>query len=173
MSEITRRLATRVGVDLSKRVSQAHVVDRSGRRLLSKAMSPSVFFAWCAEFPAGCMVAMEACGGAHHVARRLRLLGLEVRLIAGQFVTPYRLAGKSGKNDANGPADGLGAGGQRGRLRAVRHRAAIRCLAGLIPSQNYRRQSQPGTHHQAGRRLPSHPADPGCQVGRDDGAPTQ
>jgi transposase len=47
---------------------------------------------------------MEACGGAHHVARRLRLLGLDARLIAGQFVTPYRMTGKSGKNDANDAA---------------------------------------------------------------------
>jgi transposase len=46
----------------------------------------------------------EACGGAHHVARRLRLLGFDVRLIAGHFVTPYRMAGKSGKNDANDAA---------------------------------------------------------------------
>jgi transposase len=47
---------------------------------------------------------MEACGGAHHVARRLRLLGLDARLVAGHFVTPYRMAGKSGKNDANDAA---------------------------------------------------------------------
>ena len=47
---------------------------------------------------------MEACGGAHHLARRLRLLGLDARLIAGHFVTPYRMAGKSGKNDANDAA---------------------------------------------------------------------
>ena len=47
---------------------------------------------------------MEACGGAHHVARRLRVMGLDARLVAGHFVTPYRMAGKSGKNDANDAA---------------------------------------------------------------------
>ena len=73
MSEITRALISRVGVDLSKRVFQVHAVDRSGRLLLAKAMSPDRFFAWCAELAAGCVVAMEACGGAHHVARRLRV----------------------------------------------------------------------------------------------------
>jgi transposase len=104
MTEITRALFARVGVDLSKRVFQVHAVDRAGRVLLAKAMSPQRFFAWCAELPAGCLVAMEACGGAHHVARRLRLLGLDARLIAGHFVTPYRMAGKSGKNDANDAA---------------------------------------------------------------------
>jgi transposase len=104
MAEITRALVARVGVDLSKRVYQVHAVDRSGRVVQIKAMSPSRYFAWCGELPAGCVVAMEACGGAHHVARRLRLLGLDARLVAGHFVTPYRMAGKSGKNDANDAA---------------------------------------------------------------------
>ena len=104
MAEVTRGAAARVGVDLSKRVFQVHAVDRSGRVVLAKALSPDRFFAWCAELPAGCLVAMEACGGAHHVARRLRVLGLDARLIAGHFVTPYRMAGKGGKNDANDAA---------------------------------------------------------------------
>jgi transposase len=104
MSEITRSAITRVGVDLSKRVFQVHAVDRSGRVVTAKPLSPDRFHAWCADLPAGCMVAMETCGGAHHVARRLRLLGLDARLVAGHFVTPYRMAGKRGKNDANDAA---------------------------------------------------------------------
>jgi transposase len=43
--------------------------------------------------------AMEACASAHHWGRKLRALGLDVRLIAASFVTPYRMEGKSGKND--------------------------------------------------------------------------
>ncbi len=104
MTEITRAPVARVGVDLSKRVYQVHAVDAQGRVVLAKAMPVDRFFAWCAELPNGCVLAMETCGGAHHVARRLRLLGLDARLIAGHFVTPYRMAGKSGKNDANDAA---------------------------------------------------------------------
>ena len=104
MTEITRGAAARVWVDLSKRVFQVHAVDQSGRVVLARPLSPDRFFTWCSELPAGCLVAMEACGGAHHVARRLRLLGLDARLVAGHFVTPYRMAGKSGKNDANDAA---------------------------------------------------------------------
>lgn len=104
MTEITRTAMARVGVDLSKRVFQVHAVQRSGQVVLAKAMTPQRFFAWCAELPAGCLVAMEACGGAHHVARRLRSMGLDARLIAGHFVSPYRMAGKRGKNDANDAA---------------------------------------------------------------------
>jgi transposase len=70
MAEVTRGAVARVGVDLSKRVFQVHAVDRSGRVVLAKALSAGRFFAWCAELPAGCLVAMEACGGAHHAARR-------------------------------------------------------------------------------------------------------
>ena len=46
------------------------------------------------------LVALEACGGAHHWARKLRGYGLDARLIAGHFVTPYRMAGKGRKNGA-------------------------------------------------------------------------
>ena len=104
MTEITRSPIARVGVDLSKRTYQVHAVDRGGRVVLARSMSAERFFTWCAELPAGCMVAMETCGGAHHVARRLRGMGLDARLVAGHFVTPYRMAGKSGKNDANDAA---------------------------------------------------------------------
>jgi transposase len=104
MAEITRTAIARVGVDLSKRVYQVHAVDRSGRVVRARQMSAERFFAWCTDLPSGCLVAMEACGGAHHVARRLLGMGLDARLVAGHFVTPYRMAGKSGKNDANDAA---------------------------------------------------------------------
>lgn len=104
MAEITRTTIARVGVDLSKRLYQVHAVDRGGRVVLARPMQVERFFAWCAELPAGCLVAMETCGGAHHVARRLARMGLDARLMAGHFVTPYRMAGKSGKNDANDAA---------------------------------------------------------------------
>ena len=43
---------------------------------------------------------MEACSGAHHWARAFRQHGHTVKLIAPKFVTPYRMSGKRGKNDA-------------------------------------------------------------------------
>lgn len=104
MAQLSMAPVARIGVDLSKRLYQVHAIDRSGRVVVAKPLSADRFFAWCTELPAGCLVAMEACGGAHHAARRLRLLGIDVRLIAGHFVTPYRMAGKSGKNDANDAA---------------------------------------------------------------------
>jgi transposase len=47
---------------------------------------------------------MEACSGAHHWARKLISLGFDARLIAAHFVTPYRMQGSGGKNDANDAA---------------------------------------------------------------------
>jgi len=104
MSEITRGDVVRVGVDLAKRVIQVHAVDASGRVVACKALARDKFMAWCAQLPPGCLVAMEACSGAHHWARRLRAMGLDARLIAGHFVGPYRMQGRSGKNDANDAA---------------------------------------------------------------------
>lgn len=86
MNECAAARVTRVGVDLSKRVYQVHGVDRSGKVVFAKPMSPERFLTWCADLPAGCLVATEACGGAHHVARRLRAMGLDARLIAAHFV---------------------------------------------------------------------------------------
>jgi transposase len=99
MAEITRALITRVGVDLAKNVIQVHAVDGAGRRVVARAFKREQFVAWCAQLPAGCLVAMEACGGAHHFGRKLRAMGLDARLIAASFVSPYRMEGKGGKND--------------------------------------------------------------------------
>lgn len=68
-------------------------------RLESRALRRDQFVAWCAQLPSGCLVAMGACSGAHAWARRLRAMGLDARLIAANFVSPYRMEGKSGKND--------------------------------------------------------------------------
>ena len=99
MSEIARALIARVGVDLAKNVIHVHAVDRAGRRVVARAIKREQFLAWCAQLPAGCVVAMEACSGAHAWARRLRATGVDAKLIAASFVTPYRMEGKSGKND--------------------------------------------------------------------------
>lgn len=49
---------------------------------------------------APCLIGMEACSGAHYWARQFRQYGHTVRLMAPKFVTPYRMSGKRGKNDA-------------------------------------------------------------------------
>src|SRR4051812_50066569 len=50
------------------------------------------------------MVAMEASSSAHHWARKLLAMGLDARIISAQLVSPNRLGGHTGKNDANDAA---------------------------------------------------------------------
>jgi transposase len=99
MSEITR-----VGVDLAKHVIQVHAVNAAGNIVTNRPLSRDKFMAWCAQLPAGCMIAMEASSSAHHWARKLVGLSLDPRIIAAHLVSPYRLQGKGGKNDANDAA---------------------------------------------------------------------
>lgn len=55
-----------------------------------------------------CLIGMEACGGAHYWARELSKQGHQVRLIAGQFVRPYRKGGKNDRNDAEAICEAVG-----------------------------------------------------------------
>ena len=90
---------SRIGIDLAKNVFQIHAVDAQGKEVLRKTVKRNkllVFFAQCEP----CLVGMEACGGAHHWARELTKLNHEVRLMAAQFVSPYRKGGKNDSNDA-------------------------------------------------------------------------
>jgi transposase len=43
-----------------------------------------------------CVIAMEACCGAHHLGRVLRDQGHEVRLMPPEYVQPYVRAGERG-----------------------------------------------------------------------------
>lgn len=104
MENLNPNTILRVGVDLAKRVYQIHAVNQFEAVALTKAMTPAKFFDWCRSLPAGCMVAMESCSGAHYVGRRLAAMGLSPRIIAAHHVKPYRVAGAKAKNDANDAA---------------------------------------------------------------------
>uniref|UniRef100_E6QG54 Transposase of ISCARN5, IS110 family subgroup IS1111 n=1 Tax=mine drainage metagenome TaxID=410659 RepID=E6QG54_9ZZZZ len=88
---------TTLGIDLAKNIFQLHGVDRHGKPVLRRTVTRGKLLETLANLPP-CLVGLEACGGAHHWARKISDLGHAVRLIAPQFVVPYR---KSGKNDAN------------------------------------------------------------------------
>jgi len=89
-----------LGIDLAKNVFALHGVDASGRLVLQRPSVPrSKLLELVASLPP-CLIGMEACSGAHHWARLFQAHGHKVRLMAPKFVTPYRLSGKRGKNDA-------------------------------------------------------------------------
>lgn len=53
----------------------------------------------------GCVVAMEACCGAHHLGRLLVAQGREVRLMSPEYVRPYVKAQKNDDRDAEAIAE--------------------------------------------------------------------
>lgn len=94
----------RVGLDLAKHVFQVHAVDAKGAMVTNRRLHRGKLLELCAQLPVGCVVAMEASSGAHHWCRKLQALGLDARIISAQLVAPYRMQGKTGKNDANDAA---------------------------------------------------------------------
>ena len=89
-----------VGIDLAKNVFAVHGVDNNGKAVLVKPkVSREQLLPLVVQLPP-CLIGMEACSGAHHWARLFRQHGHTVRLMAPKFVTPYRMSGKRGKNDA-------------------------------------------------------------------------
>ena len=93
----------RIGVDLAKNVFALHGVDESGRVQMARMVRREQLLEVLAAVPP-CVVAMEACSGAHDLARRVTALGHSPRIMAAKFVSPYRMSGKRGKNDAHDAA---------------------------------------------------------------------
>ena len=106
-----------IGVGLAKLVFAICELDEIGRVLQRKELRRDAFAAWLAQVPAGTVVAMEACSGAHHWARRCLEHGLQPKLIAAQFVTPFRKS-RTTKNDRN-DAEAIATAARQGNMRFV------------------------------------------------------
>ncbi len=89
---------TRIGLDIAKNLFQVHGVNHHGKTTISKQLRRAELMAFFAQLPP-CLIGIEACAGSHDWARRLKALGHDARLMAAQFVSPYRKGGKTGKND--------------------------------------------------------------------------
>jgi len=51
-----------------------------------------------------CLIGIEVCSGTHYWARKFQEYGHTVKLMGPQFVSPYRMGGTNGKNDADDAA---------------------------------------------------------------------
>lgn len=87
---------TTIGLDLAKNIFQAHGADAAGTVVFRRRLRREQVLAYFAAQPP-CLVAMEACPGAHYWGREIGKLGHTVRLIAPAYVRPFV---KRQKNDA-------------------------------------------------------------------------
>lgn len=108
------RDATVIGMDISKRNFELCEMSCRGKVVLRKRLYRSEVLEYFAQ-RAGSQVVMESCGGAHYWARELIKLGVEVKLIAPQFVKPFV---KSNKSDA-ADAEAIAEAGLRPQMRFV------------------------------------------------------
>jgi transposase len=88
-----------LGLDLGKTSFHAVGFDDEGRVVLRRRFSRPQLLQFVVTLPV-CRIGMEACCGAHHLARHLLGLGHDVRLIPPQFVRPFVKGQKNDYQDA-------------------------------------------------------------------------
>jgi transposase len=90
---------TTVAVDLAKSVFQVAVADASWRVIEQHRLTRSQFERWFFNRNVS-LVIMEACGSAHHWARQLNALGIDVKLLPAAYIRAYVKRNKTDAADA-------------------------------------------------------------------------
>ena len=98
---------TTIGLDLAKTVFHVVGLDERGKEVMRRKLRRNQVATYFAKLPP-CRIGMEACGGAHHWARKLREMGHRVDLIPAQHVKPLVMGNKNDSNDARAIAEALG-----------------------------------------------------------------
>jgi transposase len=93
-----------LGIDLGKNSCSIVGLDASGRVVLRRRMHRDSVIKMAARLPV-CVMAMEACCGAHHLGRALQCIGHQVRLMSPEYVRPYVKAQKNDERDAEAIAE--------------------------------------------------------------------
>lgn len=95
-----------IGIDIGKTTFHTVALDRRGRIVLREKWSRTQLAARIANLPT-CLIGMEACVGAHHLARKLIALGHDARLMPAKYVRPYAKGQKNDFNDAEAIAEAV------------------------------------------------------------------
>src|SRR5919206_1295780 len=93
-----------LGIDLGKNSCSVAGLDAAGRVVLRRRLSREGVIKLAAGLPR-CVMAMEACCGAHHLGRVMRDQGHQVRLMSPEYVRPYVKAQKNDDRDAEAIAE--------------------------------------------------------------------
>lgn len=93
-----------LGIDLGKNSCSLAGLDENGRVIMRRRLRRESVIKFGASLTP-CLVAMEACCGAHHLGRILRAQGHQVRLMSPEYVRPYVKAQKNDDRDAEAIAE--------------------------------------------------------------------
>src|SRR5271169_6362694 len=106
MSKVLNAAIAVVGIDIGK--NAFHVVghDERGAIVLHQKWSRGQVAERFANLPP-CLVGMEACVGAHHLSRKLKVLGHDARLMPAKYVRPYSKGQKNDFRDAEAIAEAV------------------------------------------------------------------
>jgi transposase len=99
MAEKLNSVIAVIGIDIGKNSFHIIGLDGRGAIALRQKWSRGQLDMRLANMPA-CPIGMEACVGAHHLCRRLRLLGHDARLMPAEYVRPYSKGQKNDFRDA-------------------------------------------------------------------------
>jgi transposase len=93
-----------IGIDLGKNSGSLAALDGKGAVVKRWRMRRASIVAFAKDLPP-CIIAMEACCGAHHLGRLLAKQGHQIRLMAPEYVRPYVKAQKNDDRDAEAIAE--------------------------------------------------------------------
>ena len=103
--KVERSIAV-IGIDIGKNWFHLIGQDKRGALVLRQKWSRGQLEARLANMPP-CLIGMEACVGAHHLSRKLQLLGHEARLMPAKYVRPYSKGQKNDFKDAEAIAEAV------------------------------------------------------------------
>jgi transposase len=103
-----------IGIDLGKTACDVAAMDGRGKVVARRRLTRPRLVAWLANLPPA-RIGLEASCGAHHLARRLAVLGHDVKLMAAQYVRPFVKTNKHDQADAEAIAEAV----QRPQMRFV------------------------------------------------------
>src|SRR6185503_2551854 len=93
-----------LGIDLGKNSCSIVGLNDEGAVVLRRRMRREGVIKLAVKLQS-CVIAMEACCGAHHLGRVLRAQGHEVRLMSPEYVRPYVKSQKNDDRDAEAVAE--------------------------------------------------------------------
>jgi transposase len=95
---------TTAGLDIAKNKFYFYGVNQAGKKVKKRMLTRSEVLPFFSTI-APTLVVIESCGSANYWGRKLQQLGHEVKLIAPQYVVPYRRKNKNDFNDAEAIAE--------------------------------------------------------------------